>query len=299
MAPPLSGGPAPEAGSGIRGARGGLGVCIQRRPRARLCRVCSRLRGHRSPVSNPLRSCCPSPAAAEVGGHSLWGKPGQAGRGAARRAELRGCSQAVTGAGGEMLVHPAPRTAFGPLRSFRGKRFREGGGELAQGPGGLVSIPWAFSCRADLTLIGEANSREAPFHPRTAGPASSIRGRTSGFYLGSEQPLLSVRDIYEAVRGGGMLRFSALLLRKLRLRELDLPCPRSQPSRVWNPSSPITAWILPASVHLFCSRRGARPPIKCPCRIMLFGGSPGKCRMKSSVLEITLKCHGTVLCVDN
>lgn len=125
-----------------------------------------------------------------------------------------------------MPVHPAPRTVLGLLRSFRGKRFGEGGGEQAQGPGGLLSIPRAF-CRADLTLIGVANSRGAPLHPRTAGPASSIRGGTGGFYLGSELPLLSVRDIYEAVRGRGMLRFSALLLRKLRLRELDLPCPRS------------------------------------------------------------------------
>ena len=88
-----------------------------------------------------------------------------------------------------MPVHPAPRTVLGLLRSFRGKRFGEGGGEQAQGPGGLLSIPRAF-CRADLTLIGVANSRGAPLHPRTAGPASSIRGGTGGFYLGSELPLL-------------------------------------------------------------------------------------------------------------
>lgn len=77
-----------------------------------------------------------------------------------------------------MPVHPAPRTVLGPLRSFWGKRFGEGGGEQAQGPGGLLSIPRAFSCRADLTLIGVANSRGAPSTPgRRDQPASSGEGR--------------------------------------------------------------------------------------------------------------------------
>ena len=40
-------------------------------------------------------------------------------------------------------------------RPFRGRCFGEGGGEQAQGPGGLVSIPRAFSQRADLDRRGE------------------------------------------------------------------------------------------------------------------------------------------------
>lgn len=40
-------------------------------------------------------------------------------------------------------------------RPLRGKCFREGGGEQAQGPGGLVSFPRAFSQRADLDRRGE------------------------------------------------------------------------------------------------------------------------------------------------
>lgn len=57
--------------------------------------------------------------------------PGGAGRGPQGR--VGGCSQAVAGAGGEMPVHPASRTALGALPSFRGERFR---GEMENRPRG-------------------------------------------------------------------------------------------------------------------------------------------------------------------